>query len=308
MTVSRFAPSTTGFAHPGTLLAALLCWLDARTSGARLVLRLEDLDVDRSRSEYREAMIRDLEWLGLDFDHVQRQSECRAQHEAALDLLQAKGRLYPCTCSRSQIRTAGLRASGGGFRYPGTCRARSLGAGGWRASEASIRLRLDAGRIELHDASGDDLGQDPLTAFGDPIVRRRDGAMAYHLASVVDDAALGVDRIVRGRDLADSTATQVALQRLLGLATPSYRHHLLLLERRGEKLAKLHGSVGTPELREHLSAEALCGVLAHACGLAAQSMPVQAAALLEGFDWSRIRRADRLLGGDGQHLSVDSSP
>ena len=116
----RFAPSTTGPAHPGTLLAALLCWLDARNLGGRVLLRLEDLDPERCRPEWSEAMLRDLDWLGLGFDGVEAQGTAGAQHEEALDRLAAQDRLYACRCSRADLRAKALRAADGGLRYPGT--------------------------------------------------------------------------------------------------------------------------------------------------------------------------------------------
>ena len=303
---TRFAPSTTGPAHPGTLLAALLCWLDARSRGARLLLRLEDLDPQRCRPEWSDAMRRDLAWLGLDFDAVEAQHASRARHEAALDRLAEQGLVYACRCTRGELRGelrgAAEPAPDGGLRYPGTCRARGLPAGGWRAASDPLRVALPAGRIELADESGADLGQGPAAEMGDPIVRRRDGSLAYQLAGVVDDAAAGVTRIVRGRDLAASTATQVALQRLLGLPQPRYRHHLLLLEERGGKLAKLHGAVGADALRARYDAPAVCGLLAHAAGLARTSEPTAPAELLAGFAWDLVARDDRVLRWDGERL------
>jgi glutamyl/glutaminyl-tRNA synthetase len=302
----RFAPSTTGPAHPGTLLAALLCWLDARSLGARLLLRLEDLDPQRCRPEWSDAMRRDLDWLGLDFDAVEAQHASSARHQKALDRLAELGLLYPCRCTRGALRGAAEPAPDGSLRYPGTCRGRALPAGGWRAAADPLRVALPAGRIELIDESGLDLSQDPGAHMGDPIVRRRDGAIAYQLAGVVDDAAAGVTRVVRGRDLAASTAMQVALQRLLGLPQPRYRHHLLLLEERGGKLAKLHGAVGADELRAHYAAPALCGVLAHAAGFAPTAEPVAPAALLDGFSWGRVARDDRVLRWEGGRLFLVS--
>jgi glutamyl/glutaminyl-tRNA synthetase len=304
----RFAPSTTGPAHPGTLLAALLCWLDARSSGARLLLRLEDLDPQRCRPEWSLAMRRDLAWLGLDFDAVEEQHASRARHEAALDRLVELGLVYACGCTRTELRSPARPARDGGLRYPGTCRGRGLPRGGWRATDLPLRVALPAGRIELRDESGADLGQDPLEEMGDPIVRRRDGAFAYQLAGVVDDAAGGVTRVVRGRDLAASTATQVAIQRLLGLPQPGYRHHPLLLEERGGKLAKLHGAVAAAELRARYDAPALCGVLAHAAGLLAAPEPVTPTELLAGFAWERVASFDRVLRWDGERLEVLAPP
>jgi glutamyl/glutaminyl-tRNA synthetase len=131
--------------------------------------------------------------------------------------------------------------------------------------------------------------------------------VAYHLASVVDDRESGVTRVVRGRDLAAHTGTQVALQHLLGLPTPTYRHHFLLLEPRGDKLAKLHGSVSTAELRRCYDAAALCGVLAHAAGLQGEPLAVTPAELLTSFDWQRVEVNDRVLDWDGSELSLRAS-
>jgi len=300
MEVCRFAPSTTGPAHPGTLLAALLCWLDARSRGARLLLRLEDLDPERCRPEWGSAMQRDLAWLGLDWDEVTEQHAFGARHDAALDRLAEAGRLYPCSCSRARIREAGERARDGGWRYPGWCRERGLPPGGWRACREPLRVRLPEDRVELRDESGRDLSQHPAAELGDPVVRRRDGAMAYLLATVVDDGASGVTRVVRGHDLAASSATQVLLQRLLGLPQPVYRHHLLLLEERpgdgpNPKLAKFHGAIGIDELRCDYAAEALCGVLAQAAGLWSGSAPTIPGALLADFSWDRVTAEDRPL-------------
>lgn len=308
MQTGRFAPSTTGPAHPGTLLAALLCWLDARSGGARLLLRLEDLDPQRCRPEWSDAMRRDLDWLGLDFDAVESQRDARARYEHALDQLAERGLLYPCRCSRRELRADAMPSPDGGLRYPGTCQARDLGPGGWRASQEALRVRLPAGRIELEDESGADLGQDPAAERGDPVVRRRDGAIAYQLAGTVDDAHSGVTRIVRGRDLAASTATQVCLQTLLVLPRPRYRHHLLLLEEHGRKLAKFHGAVDLRALREHYDAAALCGVLARAAGLTPTEEPTSPRALLAGFDWSRVRDEDRVVRWSGERLELPTGP
>lgn len=300
----RYAPSTTGHAHPGTLLAALLAWLDARSRGASIVLRLEDLDLERCRPEFRLSLEADLSWLGLEFDDVREQHRHAAAHEAALDALAATGRLYPCRCTRADLRAHGRRAADGGFAYPNRCRARPLPRGGWRETSEPLRFRLPDGIVEVADEGGEPLTQEPAVAQGDPVLRRRDGAIAYQLAVVVDDAADSITRVVRGRDIAPSTATQVALQHALGLPTPAYRHHLLLLEPRGEKLAKLHGSVGAPELRRQYSAEALVGWLAHAAGLLDEPVPCTARELVEGFDWRRVRREDRVVTWDGEKLNL----
>ncbi len=333
--ISRFAPSTTGEAHPGTLLAALLVWLDARSRGGRVLLRLEDLDVTRVRAAWADQMIEACRWLGLDWDAVVVQSDRRAAHEAALDALAAAGRLYPCACSRA-ARAGGRRAPDGSWAYDNTCRGRALPAGGWRASPDAIRARLDDDRVELVDDGGLDLSQTPARDMGDPVVRRRDGVVAYQLAVVVDDRDAAITDVIRGRDIAPSTATQVMLQRLLGMPTPRYRHHFLLLEaragsinsgpRRSEdrnhlaaraplagpgrgKLAKLHGSIPFSELRARHDGPGLCGLLAHAAGLAATPAPCRPADLVAGFDWRRVPAADRVARwGDGGLVIEDAAP
>ncbi|HVH07808.1 MAG TPA: glutamate--tRNA ligase family protein [Myxococcota bacterium] len=306
--VGRFAPSTTGPAHPGTLLAALLGWLDARSRNARYVLRLEDLDPERSRPEWSVGLRRDLDWLGLPFDAVEEQHAAHAEHADALDRLAALGRLYPCACTRTQLRVRGETAPDGSARYPGTCRGRALPAAGWRVASEPLRVRLDPGEIAPREESGLDLRQDPSRAFGDPVVRRRDGVPAYHLASVVDDARSGVTRVVRGRDLAASTPLQLALRRLLGLEEPDFRHHLLLLEERGGKLAKLHGAVGADELRAHYRARELCGFLALAAGLRPDAAPTDPAELLREFDWAKVGGEDRVVRWAAPRLVLIGSP
>ncbi len=297
----RFAPTTSGPAHPGTLLAALLCWLDARSRGAELILRLEDIDPERCTPAHADAICAALEWLGIDWDERVVQSTRAAAHTGALRRLAADGRLYACTCTRAEIRRARLPAVDGGWRYPGTCRARGIGADELDDCDAALRLRLPDGEIEARDESGLDLERDPLRALGDPLLRRRDGTVSYALAVVVDDAIDGITRIVRGRDLAHTTAGQIALQRLLDLPTPAYRHHLLLLEPRGGKLAKLHGSVAWEQLREVYGPAELCGWLASAAGLQRAPDPIRPAGLLSGFGWDQVRRTDaRVRWSDGR--------
>lgn len=291
--VCRFAPSTTGPAHLGTLAAALLCWLDARSRGARLILRLEDLDPDRCRPEHAASILADLAWLGLDWDEVVAQQSLAAQHEAALDRLEALGALYPCDATREQLRAIGRRAPDGAFAYDNRARGRPLPPGGWRASRDPIRARLPDGSFNPVDEGGLDLAQDPAGAAGDPIVRRRDGSIAYQLAVVVDDAAAGVTRVVRGRDIAPSTATQVALQALLALPAPVYRHHLLLLEERGGKLAKTHLAPRGTALG--LSAPRLCGQLAACVGLLPSPDDCTPRDLLPHFDWAKVATIDRVV-------------
>ncbi len=305
MDIGRFAPTTSGRAHPGTLLAGLLAWLDIRSRGGTFVLRLEDIDPTARDEGNRLGLLDDLTWFGLDWDRLERQSSHSDAHDAALEGLALAGVLYECSCSRTMIQAAGRPSASGGWRYPGTCRHRRIRD--WRASRENLRVDLSSWTVELFDESGDDLGQNLEEAMGDPLVRRADGGVTYQLAVVVDDAAAGVTRVVRGRDLASNTATQVALHKLLGHPIPRYRHHLLLLEPRGEKLAKLHQSIAADVLREHLTADELRGFVACAAGLIESPRPVRLHELLADFRWDRVSRADRVVRWDGA-LSLDPAP
>ncbi|HEU0033390.1 MAG TPA: glutamate--tRNA ligase family protein [Kofleriaceae bacterium] len=303
----RFAPSTTGEAHPGTLLSALLVWLDMRSRDGRVLLRLEDLDITRVKPAWSKQLVEACAFLGLDWDAVVTQSDRRAAHEAALDRLADAGRLYACTCSRAR-RSGGRpaataaggpappdnrrRAPDGGWAYDNTCRAQVVAE--WRTAAGAIRCRLPDERVVLVDDGGLELSQTPAYEMGDPVVRRRDGVIAYQLAVVVDDADAAITDIVRGRDIAPSTATQVLLQRLLGLPTPHYRHHFLILERaEGDKLAKLHGSMPFSKLRvDYPDGAALCGKLAQLAGLRDTAAPCTPRELVADFDWARVTATD----------------
>jgi glutamyl-Q tRNA(Asp) synthetase len=298
------------------MLSALLVWLDARKGGGQALLRLEDVDHTRCRPLWAEEMRAAMSWMGLEWDQLIVQSARHRRHEAALDLLAAAGRLYPCSCTRSE-RRGGRRAPDGGWAYENTCRDRPLPLGGWRTVTEVLRVRLDDVEVQLRDEGGLDLSQTPAHDMGDPVVRRRDGVLAYQLVVVVDDAEQGVTRVVRGRDIAPSTATQILLQRALGVPTPTYRHHLLLVEPPSiggddrattappvgadpagpappalTKLAKLHGSIPFSQLRAHLSGAELCGQLAHAIGLAPAPRPISPAELVATFSWDKVRARD----------------
>lgn len=296
--ISRFAPSTTGQAHPGTLLSALLVWLDVRSRGGTALLRLEDIDRGRARAAWAEHLVAALSWFGLHWDDTILQSAATSRHEAALDRLAEAGVLYPCLCTRA-LRRGGRRAPDGSWAYDNICRGTPLPRGGWRTVDAALRARLPDERVVLVDDGGLDLSQEPARQMGDPIVRRRDGTISYQLAVVVDDAESGVTDIVRGHDIAPSTATQVLLQRLLGTPTPRYRHHFLLLEPSGDKLAKLHGSIPFEALRDRYSPEELCGLLAVAANLS-DGRPCAPRDLVASFDWARVPQRDRAASWVGE--------
>ena len=291
---TRFAPSTTGLAHPGTLLAALLVYADAAHQNADCLLRLEDLDPQRCKPEYAADMIEALQWLGIHWHTAEYQHRQIARYEAAMDALADAGHLYACDCTRAAIKAAAKPAIDGSLIYPGTCRHKKLMKANWRDCTDAIRCALPDKTFSITDESGIDLSQNPAHDMGDPIVRRKDGAYSYQLVVVVDDQHAGVTRVVRGRDLMHSTATQVALQTLLDYPHPVYRHHLLLLEERDQKLAKFHQSVSWREIAEHFNAEAFIGFLA-----AGLQIGDGAAMSLEEFvaacDWGQIDDTDRCL-------------
>jgi glutamyl-tRNA synthetase len=276
----RFAPSPSGRLHLGNLRTALLAWLFARSAGGRFLLRIEDLDRARSRPEHEAQQIADLAAIGIDWDgEVVRQSERTELYRGALTRLEADGRVYPCWCTRAEIRAAAEAPHGPlpeGF-YPGTCRKLTQAERAERErSGRPAALRLDARAEEI---AFDDLLHGPTTGpVDDFVLWRGDGTPAYQLAVVVDDAAQGVDQVVRGDDLIDSTPRQILLQRLLDLPDPAYAHVPLVLGPDGQRLAKRHGAVTLAELTPD---EALAWMSA--------SLNISPP-LLENFDPERLRR------------------
>ena len=246
----RFAPSPTGPLHVGNLRTALLAWLFARSSGSTFLVRIEDLDRAAAREHHVRAHLADLKALGLDWDgEVVRQSHRFGRYEAALGRLAADGLLYPCYCSRREVFAAVSAPHGPqpGGAYPGTCRdltprdRAAREAGGRRPA---WRVRAGGQRVEVVDRlhGGFDAVVD------DFVVRRADGAPAYQLAVVVDDADQRVGEVVRGDDLLDSTPRQAWLGRRLELPIPTYAHVPLVLGADGERLAKRHGAVTLSDL------------------------------------------------------------
>jgi glutamyl-Q tRNA(Asp) synthetase len=248
--VGRFAPSPTGLLHAGSLVAALASWLDARAHGGRWLVRIEDLDTPRNVSGAAEAILAQLDRCGLRADGAAvRQSQRQALYDAALQRLQAQGRAYPCACSRRDLALAAAAPAGEGDApgegiYPGTCRAGLAGK-----AARSIRLRVEAiadsgeATIDWTDRRLGPQRQNVARAVGDFVLKRADGITAYQLAVVVDDAAQGITDVVRGEDLADSTARQILLQRLLALPTPRYLHTPLVRSADGTKLSKQTGAL-----------------------------------------------------------------
>lgn len=288
MGAGRFAPSPSGPLHIGNLRTALLAWLFARSEQDRFWLRMEDLDPGSSRAEVAEGQLRDLGALGIDWDgDVVWQSGRRSAHQDAIAVLENRGLLYECYCTRREIREA-ARADHGTLpegAYPGTCRNLSSKERSRRRQEGrppALRLRSRGEPIVVNDRlSGPTRG-----GVDDMVVRRNDGTPAYNLAVVVDDDYMGITQVVRGDDLLPSTPRQVHVARLLGLTVPEYAHVPLVLGPDGGRLSKRHGAmdlgglsvagVGPAEVRR---------MFAFSLGLAAQGEAVpDTACLLERFD------------------------
>ena len=263
----RFAPSPTGPLHAGSLVAALASWLDARAHGGRWLVRIEDIDGPRCVPGADREILRQLAALSLQPDGPpQWQSARGALYQAALDRLVAAGQAYGCACTRKEIEQA-LRAAGHPHArhhelvYPGTCRS-GLGGRAPRAWRLRCGDAADPVRVDWHDRRLGAQHQNVTEAVGDFVLRRADGLWAYQLAVVVDDGAQGITDVVRGEDLADNTARQVHLQRLLGLPTPRYLHTPLVRDARGEKLSKQHGAAPLDTRKPVAALQAAGAVLA----------------------------------------------
>ena len=263
--VTRFAPSPTGLLHRGHAFSALTAWTAAQTTGGRFLLRIEDTDFTRCRPEYETAIIEDLRWLGLDWETpVLRQSEHRADYDAALDRLRSMGVLYRCFRTRKEI----MALAGGAPHADDPADAAAFSGGALPADEEAERLALgDAFAWRLSLAAARDWlgGFEALTwveetadpgvrratpeRLGDMVLGRKDIGAGYVIASVVDDARQGVTHVIRGEDLIATTSIQRVLQALLELPTPVYRHHRLLLGPDGKRYAKRDRSVTLAELR-----------------------------------------------------------
>jgi glutamyl-tRNA synthetase len=287
----RYAPSPTGDLHLGNLRTAVLAWLFARSAGARFLVRLEDLDAGRVRPGVAERQLADLRALGLDWDgEVVVQSERAGAYAAALERLEAAGRLYECFCTRAEIREAASAPHGPGPEgaYPGTCRDLSPAQRAARRAAGrppALRVRAEGAEVAFRDLQlGEHSG-----IVDDFVVRRSDGAVAYNLAVVVDDLAQGVGEVVRGADLLDTTPRQLLLAGWLGGQPPAYAHVPLVLGPDGARLAKRHGGV---TLRD-LAPAAAVAWMARSLGLpAARSAPELLAA---GFDRAALPREPTVL-------------
>ena len=262
--VTRFAPSPTGWLHLGHAFAALVACEEAKKNGGRFLLRMEDIDTTRSRSEYETGVYEDLRWLGLHWEEpVRRQGEHFTEYRAALKRLESLGVLYPCFCTRREIQEEIARAGQApqgpdGPLYPGTCRKLARDDVSYRiAAGRDYALRLDVGEalaLAGRDLVWKDLAHGEFIAdpspLGDVVLSRKDTPTSYHLAVVVDDAAQDITLVTRGEDLLPATHLHRVLQHLLGLPVPIWKHHRLITDENGKRLAKRDDARALRSLRE----------------------------------------------------------
>lgn len=296
--VGRFAPTPSGRMHLGNVFAALIAWLSVRSRDGEMVLRMEDLDTQRTSAEFAEILRDDLRWLGLTWDReTPAQSQRSAVYDKYFEILREKGLLYPCYCTRSQLHSVNApHLSDGTYVYPGTCRNLTEG-------ERAAFRRPPAWRVVVPDRvwTVEDKIQGTYrcnlaTECGDMVVRRADGVYVYQLAVTVDDGEAGVTEVVRGMDLLSSAPRQMYLQELFGFAHPEYAHVPMLLAPDGRRLSKRDRDLDLGILRQRLTREALLGVLAFAAGLIDQEVSVSLNELTKEFSWKKL---------SGDHIFLD---
>lgn len=294
MMKGRFAPSPTGRMHLGNVYSALLAWLSARSQGGEFVLRIEDIDQQRSRREYAEQIDDDLQWLGLDWDERYVQSERFSFYAEHLKLIEQQGLTYPCYCTRADIMaTQAPHESDGRVVYKGTCRPENHPVPTER--KAATRVMVPDRDITFVDVHYGEQTVNLQRQCGDFILRRADGAWAYQLAVVVDDALMGVTEVVRGRDLLLSVPQQQYLFSLLGYDAPTYAHIPLLCNEAGQRLSKRDKSLDLGALREQYKAEEIIGMLAHYAGLTETADTITPKELIPLFAWQKVPKNDILI-------------
>lgn len=289
MTTGRFAPSPTGRMHLGNVFSALLSWLSAKSKGGQWLLRIEDIDPARSRQHYADMLMDDLQWLGLTWDGTPvYQSQRSDIYEHYASLLQQQHLTYPCYCTRADLlATQAPHESDGRVVYAGTCRHLPPQPG----RPAAQRLMVPNEDITFTDGHYGTHTVNLARHVGDFIIRRKDGAWAYQLAVVVDDALTGVSEVVRGSDLLLSSPQQIYMARLLGFPSPQFIHLPLLCNTQGQRLSKRDSSMDMGVLRQQHTAPDIIGLLAYYAGLQAEPQPISPAALLPLFDWNKVPTA-----------------
>ena len=296
--VGRFAPTPSGRMHLGNVFAALIAWLSVRSRDGEMVLRMEDLDTQRTSAEFAEILRDDLRWLGFTWDReTPAQSQRSAVYDKYFETLREKGLLYPCYCTRSQLHSVNApHLSDGTYVYPGTCRNLT-------EEERAAFRRPPAWRVVVPDRvwTVEDRIQGTYrcnlaTECGDMVVRRADGVYVYQLAVTVDDGEAGVTEVVRGMDLLSSAPRQMYLQELFGFPHPEYAHVPMLLAPDGRRLSKRDRDLDLGILRQRLTREALLGALAFAAGLIDQEVSVSLNELTKEFSWKKL---------SGDHIFLD---
>ncbi|HKT39206.1 MAG TPA: tRNA glutamyl-Q(34) synthetase GluQRS [Ktedonobacterales bacterium] len=299
----RYAPSPTGALHLGNLRTALLAWLFARTASGRFILRIEDLDLPRSRPGAAQAMLADLRWLGLDWDEGPDvgglfgpyvQSMRQALYDEAIARLREEGLIYPCYCTRAELAQIASAPQGDeGPRYPGICRrltARERAAREASGRRPALRFIAPESPIRFDDLLCGTVSESVAATVGDFIVRRSDGIVSYQLAVIVDDALMGITQVVRGADLLASTTRQLALYAALGYPRPhDYAHVPLMMDAEGVRLAKRDAATGLDALQAagNTPGQVLAS-LAASCGLYPAETSTTPADLLAMFDPTRL--------------------
>ena len=296
--VGRFAPTPSGRMHLGNVFAALIAWLSVRNQKGELVLRMEDLDTQRTSSDFVSVLRDDLLWLGLNWDEeTAPQSQRTAVYDRYFEKLMDEGLLYPCYCTRSQLHSVNApHLSDGTYVYPGTCRnLTEIPAG----RNPAWRVIVPDREWVFRDLVQGDYSLNLLSGCGDMVVRRADGVYVYQLAVTVDDGESGVTEVVRGMDLLSSAPRQMYLQEQLGFAHPVYGHVPMLLAPDGRRLSKRDKDLDLGILRQRLRPEELIGTLSFAAGLTGTNAPISAAELASIFSWEKLR-------GDAIYLDASS--
>ncbi len=301
--VGRFAPTPSGRMHLGNILCSLLAWLSVKSRGGKIILRVEDLDTERSSWDYQRQIEEDLLWLGLYWDQGGVEADdhryCQSRRtDLYLDYfarLQEQGLIYPCFCSRAELHAASApHRSDGRFLYTGTCRSLTAEeiAEKRKHRAPAARIRVPDETITFTDLHYGRYTENLSEECGDFVVRRADGVFAYQLAVALDDALMGVTEVVRGNDLLSSSPRQIWLHRLFGFPPPQYGHIPLLTDYSGRRLSKRDGDLDLTRLRQRYRPDEILGMLAFAAGLIPEYAPMTAEQLLPYFDWKKIPLSD----------------
>ena len=301
--VGRFAPTPSGRMHLGNVFAAMAAWLSVRSRGGLMVLRMEDLDTQRTSEEFAETLRQDLLWLGLDWDiETEPQSQRTEAYEEYFQILKDKGLLYPCYCTRSQLHSADApHLSDGTYIYPGTCRNLTETEKAAFDRDPAWRVKVPDKLWKFRDLVQGGYAENLAVHCGDFVVRRADGVFVYQLAVTVDDGEAEVTEVVRGMDLLSSAPRQMYLQELFGFRHPQYAHVPMLLAPDGRRLSKRDKDLDLGQLKKHLKPEQILGILAHSAGLLEKPEAVSAKELASVFSWDRMSPEDIYL--DKTHLS-----